>query len=682
MDRQTQLSKIEQTHLKRSAYIYVRQSSLYQVKFNTASTARQYNLTERALELGWTKDLIVVVDQDQGQTGSSTDGRNGFKQMLAEILNSKIGAVISLEASRLARDCSDWHLLIKMCALTNTLIIDEFGIHNPRIFDDRLLLGLKGTLGEAELHLIGGRLHGARLERARDGTLRYGLSAGYLYNPEGTVIIDPTPGVKETVNMFFEQFGKLGTCMETVRYFRKNELLVPAHIRNPAERERTWVPLNYSRARKWLHNPIYAGMYVYGRSRTDMYVLPGVGLETANRRVLVPAGEWSVCIPDAHEAYISETQYWANLKRLRENRTFELNSPGAPNRGAALLQGIVRCGACGRAMSVKYPGKHRNPVYECHGSRQSDGSTYCQFVAATRVDAKITDLFLQAVAPAQYELSMQAFDQMENEVASLRKQWQVQLEEAEKDAVTAARLFKQAALQNRHVACQLQNEWEEALQRLEKIKAAGRSLPVLPSQYLSESDKQRILNLATDLPGIWSASSTKHEDRKELIRLLIKDVVLVRIKDSIHTTVRWQTGARLEVSIPWLSFPESHRSQPEVLQIIRQMSPTHTDQQIADHLNSLGYVRRWRSKFDWHSITDIRRCNNIKHECPERFHKGKEGPRGDGRYSIQQIMKILNLPRHTINKWCIDGKLDANRSTLTSPWWIKLTPETIAELKR
>jgi len=575
------LSKIEREHLERLACLYIRQSSLHQVQFNTASTARQYDLVERAKQLGWPAERIIIVDQDQGQSGASLDGRDGFKIMMRDILIGNVGAVFSLEASRLARDSSDWHLLVKLCITRNTLIIDEQGIHNPRAFNDRLLLSIKGTLSDAELHLIASRLSGGRLQRAKEGKLRFPLPAGYVYDTDGSIALDRSLEVQQTVRLFFDKFEELGSSLATVRYFRDHDLLLPnrnydgRHHALPklAQMTQAW-------ARSMLHNPIYAGMYVYGQTRSDIQVISSETMETATRRVSVPPEDWAVVIRDNHEAYIKEDRYRRNLQRLKDNRS-RSDSPGAINRGQALLQGLLRCGVCGRSMVVKYSGTARSHDYFCYGESET-GRRRCQYLAGKRIDATVTDLVLKAFEPAQLELSEANFKHLQAEGAAIRDQWNLQLREAERDAERSGHLFKKAAIQNRHVADQLQDEWERALQRVEEIKQAERDLPSPPSPEALADIVKRLSTAAQNLEGVWHAISTSDKDRKQLIRLLIKDVILLRRGDVAHLTVRWVSGGRLEIETSCVSFPRSHESDPKVIQIIKEMASTNPDRVIAN----------------------------------------------------------------------------------------------------
>lgn len=675
----SETTKIQQCHLDRLAYVYVRQSSLYQVQHNTASTARQYNLVERAKELGWPDEKIIVVDQDQGQSGASLEGRDGFKIMLREILIGNVGAVLSLEASRLARDSSDWHQLVKLCTTRNTLIIDELGINNPRAFNDRLLLSIKGTLSDAELHLITSRLDGGRLQCAKEGRLRFKLPAGYIYNSTGSVILHPSPEVQQIIRLFFDQYDRLGSGAGLVRYFRTNNLLVPNHYYDgPFNAKTIFVPLGYHRALKMLHNPAYAGLYVYGQTRNDIQILSPESLQTVTRRVKVAPDEWAVVIRDAHEAYISEDRFWRNIQRLKDNRSLP-STRGVAYRGSALLQGLVRCGVCGRRMHVKYPNTNsRSPVYCCPGERHLTGTDVCQYIAASKVDPELTELVLEALAPAQLELSKSAINHLEAETNAIRDQWRIQIVEADHDAEMAGHLFKQAAAQNRHVAAQLQDEWEQSLKRLEELKQSERNLPDPPSRSSIEKALAQLTKLTENLRTVWDSPSTETKDRKELLRLLITDVILIRRGDLIHATVRWASGGRQEIEIPWL---RTHRIHPEVIQLVREMSPTHTARVIAETLNSMGYRRRYgQREFTALSVRDLRKAHKIPDPCLDQYPRAFSGPRGDGRYCVRDLADVIGCSKALISLRCKDGKLDAIRSTSRSPWWIKVDATQIREM--
>ncbi len=675
----TDLSKIQRDHTERLAMVYVRQSSVYQVQNNTASTARQYNLADRAKDLGWPDERIVIIDQDQGQSGASLEGRDGFKIMMKEILLGNVGAVFSLEASRLARDSSDWHHLVKLCTTRNTLIIDELGIHNPRAFNDRLLLSIKGTLSDAELHLITSRLDGGRLQCAKEGRLRFKLPAGYIYDSTGSVILHPSHEVQQTIRLFFDQYDRFGSGAALVRYFRTNNILVPNHYYDgPFNAKTIFVPLGYQRALDMLHNPGYAGLYVYGRTRNDIQILSPENLQTVTRRVQVAPEEWAVVIRDAHEAYISEDRFWRNIQRLKDNRSLP-STRGAAYRGSALLQGLVRCGVCGRRMHMRYPNTNsRSPVYCCPGERHLTGADVCQYIAATKVDPELTELVLEVLAPAQLELSKSAFNHLESKSNAIRDQWRIQIVEAEHDAEMAGRLFKQAAAQNRHVAAQLQDEWEQSLRRLEELKQSERNLPDPPSRSSMEKALAQLTKLTENLRTVWDAPSTETKDRKELLRLLVTDVILLRRGDLIHVTVRWASGGRQEIEIPWL---RTNRIHAEVIQLVKEMAATHSARVIAETLNSMGYRRRHgQREFTALSVRDLRRAHKIPDPCLDQYPRGASGPRGDGRYCVRDVAGMFRCSTSLVSELCKAGKLDAIRSASRSPWWIKVDATQIREM--
>jgi hypothetical protein len=402
-------------------------------------------------------------------------------------------------------------------------------------------------------------------------------------------------------------------------------------------------------------------------------------METASRRVIVPPEDWAVVIPENHEPYITEERYRQNLQRLRDNRN-RRESPGTINRGQALLQGIVRCGVCGRSMLVKYPAEKRHPAYYCRGDRET-GQSSCQYVTATKVDATVTELVLKAFEPAQLALSEANFKHLEGEGAAIRDQWRLQLREAETEAETAGRLFKKSAIQNRHVAGQLQDEWEQALQRVDKIKQAERDLPSPPSSEALTATVKRLSKAAQNLELVWHAISTADKDRKQLTRLLIKDVILLRRPDLIHMTVRWIGGGRLEIEISCPSFPKSHESDPEVIEIIKEMAATHPDRVIAERLNALGHRHRGaQKKFTLRSVNTLRRSRDIS-RYPDLFASDRTGPRGDGRYNTRNIARVLGVSQTYIGQLCKEGKLDAIRSGPTSPWWIKIDSPEFEQLR-
>ena len=396
------IRKILPEHLEKLALIYIRQSTLAQVLEHIGSKARQYDLVRRALDLGWSQEQIVVVDQDQGLSGASAADRDGFQFVIAQVGLGRAGVVLSLEASRLARACSDWYRLIEICALTNTLLIDEEGVYDPSQYNDRLLLGFKGTISEAELHWMRNRLLGGKLEKARQGNLHLPLPTGLVYDSTGQVILDPDEQVQQAARLVFDLFDQLGSAMAVVRHFTTHQLLFPTRYWGGVQKgEVTWKPLCHRRVLDILHNPAYAGAYAYGRTQSRIQTLPGEMIRVEKRTRRLNPDDWSILLPDAHPGYITWEQFLRNQQRLDDNRTSRAEDRrGAVREGAALLQGIVLCGRCGRRMTIRYRDDGVTPVYKCPGAYRQFAGPTCQSLRGDGVDAAVTRLFLEAMQPA------------------------------------------------------------------------------------------------------------------------------------------------------------------------------------------------------------------------------------------------------------------------------------------
>ena len=395
--------KIRLDHLERQAFVYVRQSTLAQVLHNTASTARQYDLEQRALDLGWPRAHVAVIDQDQAQSGTSAVGRDGFQFMVAQVGLGRVGAVFCLEASRLARAGSDWHRLIEICALSDTLVIDADGIYDPGQFNDRLVLGIKGTMSEAELHWLRQRLLGGKLEKASQGQLRVRLPTGLVYDPVGQVVFDPDEAVQQAVRLVFDVFEEGKSALAVVQHFDDHKLLFPTrHWGGAQDGELAWQPLRHSRVLAILHNPAYAGAYVYGRTKTRTRLLPGEEPRIKGRTRQVELADWPVLLRDAHSGYITWEQFLRNQEQLDDNRTYRPEERrGAVREGAALLQGIVLCGHCGQCMTVRYPASGQICYYICCQAHKEFALKTCQSIRGNDVDETVARVFLEAMQPAQ-----------------------------------------------------------------------------------------------------------------------------------------------------------------------------------------------------------------------------------------------------------------------------------------
>ena len=678
-------SKIRPDHLDRLAQVYVRQSTMIQVHENTASTARQYDLAGRARDLGWLPERIQVIDQDQGHSGASTVGRDGFQHLVAQVGLGRTGAVLSLEASRLARSCSDWYRLIEICALTNTLVIDEDGVYDPTQYSDRLLLGFLGTMSEAELHLLRSRLLGGKLKKASHGQLRFRLPTGLVYDPEGRVVFDPDQQIQQAIRLILDLFEQSASALAVVQHFADHRLQCPTRFWGGARHgQLIWSPLSHGRVLDILHNPEYAGVYVYGRTKTRLLCLPGEEPRIKGRTRRVRPADWPFLIPGHHPGYITWEQFQRNQRRLDENRTSpDEDHRGAPREGLALLQGVVRCGRCGRRMTVRYLKNGSIPSYECNSVRSHYAGSNCQSMRGDEVDAAVAQAFLEAMRPAQLEVSMAAFDQIAAQARQLDRQWELTLERARYEAELARRRFVAVDPENRLVARTLEREWNERLAEIERMERDATLRPPLANWLVHPDERRRVLALAQDLSKVWHAPTTLQTDRKQLLGYLIKDVTLCRGDTTIQVAIRWQTEACtvLEVPRPKLTY-EVRRTDPVVVARVRALAPEHTDRQIATLLDKEGFRSGTRGSFTANKVQWIRYAHSIPSGCPEGPAACKKGHRGDGRYSAQVAAEQLNVTVSTIAAWCQSGRLDGIQAVPHGPWWIRLTPEIIAELRQ
>jgi DNA invertase Pin-like site-specific DNA recombinase len=540
--------KVTARHLARSAYLYVRQSTMRQVVENTESTERQYALRQRAIALGWLSDNVVVIDSDLGQSAAGVVDREGFQKLVTEVSLGRAGIVLGLEVSRLARNSIDWHRLLEICALTDTLILDEDGDYDPAHFNDRLLLGLKGTMSEAELHLIRARLRGGLLNKARRGELVCRLPVGYVYDPQGHIVFDPDQQVQESVRLLFRTFAQTGAAHATMKHFNNAGLLFPTRIGAGARSgELAWGPLSLSRIARVLHNPWYAGAYVFGRSRCRKQP------DGRTLREWLPPSEWLALIRDTHPGYISWDEYERNQQQLqRSARTLHFDrSQCVPREGPALLQGRAVCGLCGSRMHVRY-GKRRGeriPNYVCLGRGREFGDALCQSIVGTRLDAAIGQLLVESVTPMALELSLAVQQEVErraNEADRLRHR---QVERAQYEAERSRQRYMHVDPANRLVADSLEAEWNSRLRAVEDANNDYERQRAADRLIVDEQVRRRVLALATDFPRVWQDPMTPDRERKRMLGLLIEDVTLIKQREII-AAVRFRGGATTTVTLP------------------------------------------------------------------------------------------------------------------------------------
>jgi DNA invertase Pin-like site-specific DNA recombinase len=651
------------------------------VREHTASTARQYHLVERARALGWPEEHITVIDEDQGRSGASAADRDGFARLIAEVGLGHAGAVLSLEASRLARSCRDWYRLIEICALTDTLVIDEDGVYDPGQYNDRLLLGFRGTLSEAELHWLRSRLLGGKLEKARQGQLRQRLPVGLRYDPAGRVVLDPDEEVQQAVQLLFDLFEQRGSALAVVSHFAHHGLRFPTrHWGGTRDGELVWHP----RVLAVLHNPAYAGADVYGRTQTRTRTLPGEAPRVKGRTRQVQPADWPIVLQEAHAGDLSWPQFLQNQQRLDDTRTVRAEDRrGAVREGAALLQGLVLCGRCGRRMSVRYVKDGTRPLYECNQLHGQFGARTCQFIRGDGIDAAVAQAFLEALTPAQIAIALEALERLEARAQSIDRQWQLRLERARYEADLARRRCLAVEPEHRLVARSLEREWNEKLATLKRLEREYATRPELATHPVNAEERERLLALAQDLPALWQAETTTAAERKQLLRCVIKDVTLTKQAKTVRVAIRWQTEActHLEVARPPRA-DEARRTDSAVIEQVRQLAARYTDAQVAEHLNAQGFLPGMGGRFTADKVQWIRYAYRIPSGCPQAPGLCPGGQRGDGRYSAQAAAKLLNIDVSTVADWCRDGRLDCQQSAPHGPRWVTLTAEVITALRK
>ncbi len=512
--------KVTPSHLRRDAYLYVRQSTVRQVFENTESTRRQYALRERAVAMGWPIERVIVIDSDLGKSGASSVDREGFQKLVGEVGMGRAGIVLGLEVSRLARNSTDWHRLLEICALTDTLILDEDGIYSPSDFNDRLLLGLKGTMSEAELHVMRARLRGGILNQARRGALQTPLPVGLLYDPDGNVVLDPDGQVQRSFEHLFETFERTGSASATVKHFREQNLRFPRRPRyGPHKRELLWESLLHWRVLRVLHNPRYAGAFSFGRTHTHKRVDGTVEIKS------LPREEWTVLLLDAHPGYISWEQFEANLRRLRDNAqahgSERRKSP--PREGPALIQGLVVCGRCGNRITVRYHTRKGEqwPEYVCQRKGIDTATRKCQQIPGAGIDRAIGELLVEAVTPVTLEVALKVQAELDariHEADALRGQ---RVERARHEGDLARRRFMEVDPGNRLVADVLEAEWNEKLRGLHDAQEELEQRRQEDHRRISDEQRKEVLALAADFPRLWIDPKTPQRERKRMVRLLL-----------------------------------------------------------------------------------------------------------------------------------------------------------------
>lgn len=632
--------KITTDHLAKNAYLYIRQSTIRQVFENTESTKRQYALRDKAVALGWSIEQVIVIDSDLGKSGAESD-RQGFQQLVTEVSLGHAGIVLGLEVSRLARNSMDWHRLLEICALNRTLISDEDGIYDPGHFNDRLLLGLKGTMSEAELHIIRSRLQGGIENKARRGELQMRLPVGFIYD-DNQVKLDPDQQAQNAIHLLFSTFKRTNSACATVRHFNSQGIKFPRrpHM-GPNKGELLWGDLTHSRVLQVLHNPRYSGAFAFGKTRTHKTING-----TYNVKRIKPE-DWRVLIHDAHIGYISWQEYEANLKQLRENAYAygydRRKNP--PREGAALLQGIIICGRCGLRMTVRYKSVNGKqiPHYVCQREGIEHATTICQDIYGAAIDEAIGKLLLAKITPMNLEVAFAVEQELQLRIETtdlLRKQ---QVERAKYEADLAKRRFMRVNPDNRLVADTLEAEWNEKLCLYHAAQEEYEQQHQADCNKLDDQQKRKIKALVQNFPKAWNNSKISHKERKRLVRYIIEDVTLKK-DEKLTMHIRFKGSATKTLILP---LPKKNwqiwQTDQKVIDTINQLLQTYTDSQTAKILNKRGLHSGRHQAFTSEIVARLRRDYGLKNKY--------EMLRDKGLLTVKEIAKLLNIETVTVNLW-------------------------------
>jgi DNA invertase Pin-like site-specific DNA recombinase len=659
-------SKVTTDHLRRDAYLYVRQSSLYQVANNTESSRRQYDLRGRAVALGWPAERVIVIDVDQGQSGATAADREGFQRLVADVSLGKAGIVLGLECSRLARNNADWHRLLELCSLSSTLICDEDGLYDPGQVNDRLLLGLKGTISEAELHFIRARLQGGLLAKAARGELRVRLPVGLVYDQLGNVVLDPDAEVRGVIEYLFTCFEQTGSAHAVVKQFAAERLKFPGRHApgGPHAGELYWKPLRHDLVLFTLHNPRYAGAYFYGRRKqlTD--------IDGRTRTIVKSRDQWTVLIPDAHAGYITFEQYERNQQTLLGNAAArgEERRAGPAREGPALLQGLVVCGKCGKRMTVSYHARcngELQPDYHCSREGIATGTRPCQTICGSGVDEAVANLVLDQLTPLAIETALAVSTELVQRAAEADRIRLMGVQRAEHAADAARRRYLAVDPTNRLVADQLEADWNDTLRELADAKDHYERATEAGDRPLTDAQQARIRALATDLPALWRNPATPMRERKRLIRLLVTDVTLIKSAEQITAHVRLSGGQQHTLQVPRpLRAWEAHTTSPSTIALIDELLDEHTYDETVEILNDKGLTGGWGKPFTVTSLTQLCRNRGI----PSHHDR----LRALGMLTLDEIAAQFGVTTQTVKLWQRRGditgrRIDGRRAHLYHP---------------
>jgi DNA invertase Pin-like site-specific DNA recombinase len=646
-------AKIKGCHLERLAVVYVRQSTPQQVLNHRESTELQYNLARRAAEMGWPADRVLVIDDDLGLSARTAEGRAGFQRLLAEVGLGHVGLVLGIEMSRLARSCKDWHQLLELCAMFRTLLADQDGLYDPVDFNDRLLLGLKGTMSEAELHLLRSRMDQGLRNKAGRGELFTRLPGGYVFGPGGEVLLDPDEQAQAVVRLVFKKFTELGTVAAVVRYLVRNQIRLGIRpYEGPHRGQLQWRHPRRTTVLSMLHNPIYAGAYAYGRRQTDpRRKVPG---HPGTGRNPVPMDEWQVLLRDRLPAYITWQRFLENQRRIAGNRA-RCEAQGAPREGPWLLGGLLYCGRCDWRMMVRYSGKSNRPRYSCRGLLGEDSGVGCQGLAARSIDDLVTRQVMEVLRPAAIELSLRAAADVARERDLLGRHWRQRLERARYEAGRAERQYQAVEPENRLVARELERRWEQALAEERRLREEYERFRLEQPEELTEADRTAIRLLARDVPALWEAAATTPAERQQIVRHLIERVVVNTRDDSeyVDATIRWAGGfvSRHELIRPVREFGQLR----DYGRLMRRIGELHeageTSDRIAAQVGREGFHSPKRPGEPLTAETIRKLLRQAGHTKPRHRSQREDSLLRSNEWWVSDLAGELGMPLNTLHSW-------------------------------
>jgi DNA invertase Pin-like site-specific DNA recombinase len=669
--------KISSTHLRRNAYVYVRQSTLAQVREHTESLQRQYELVERAQVLGWARHQVIVIDSDLGRSGAQTTARDGFKRLVADVGLGGAGIILGIEVSRLARNNADWYHLLDLCALTDTLIADQDGVYHPADFNDRLVLGLKGTMSEAELHLIRGRLTAGLRHKAAKGELRQGLPVGFDYDDE-KVVMTSDEAVVEAIATVFRRFDELRSARQVMLSMQEDGLLLPRR-RNGSARI-TWQRPSYPAIHDFLTNPCYAGAFVFGRTRTEKRV--GDDGRVAARTVQVGRAEWDVVIPVHHPGFVTWERYEAIQDQLRANwRPPRGHGGGATREGSALLQGRIRCGHCGRMMQTGYSGDKGNcPRYVCNNAKQLYGSTRtCQTLGGRLLEQRVLEEIFKVLEPAALEATIKALDEAEINHAQQTKMFELAIERTRFEAQRARRQFEAVEPENRLVARSLERAWEDKLVAVRGAESDLAAQQARRPTALTEDEIAWIKRAGADVRAIFDAPTTTARDRKQLVRALISEVV-VEVNDvqrKADVTIIWEGGATTIFTMTLRKTGGHFRSTDEdTVDLVRRLAGHYDDRTIAAILSRQRRRTGTGLTFTKSRVKSLRQSHGIP-----AFRPVAVAPEGDAVVmTADRVAAEFGVDKSTVYRWLKDGFIIGEQITPGAPWQIRVNEALRAKI--